>query len=175
MPPGMPDAERDPADLDVPSRHGPVLVAWSLVAVQAMLLLVLVLAPGRPDWSSAGPGVVARIGGLALSGLGLVGIVVAATSLGKGMTASPLPNEAAQLRTHGLYAVVRHPIYTFLLLFAAGRVLDSPSLVRALAFVALAVLLNAKARWEEARLTERFPDYADYAAATPRFIPRRPG
>ena len=30
----------------------------------------------------------------------------------------------------------------------------------------------AKARWEEARLAERFPDYPEYARRTGRFIPR---
>lgn len=94
-----------------------------------------------------------------------------ASSLGKGLTASPLPNAAAQLRTGGLYSRVRHPIYSGLLLLATGRVLASPSPVRLAALGGLTVLLARKARWEERHLVQRFPDYARYAEATPRFVP----
>jgi protein-S-isoprenylcysteine O-methyltransferase Ste14 len=33
-------------------------------------------------------------------------------------------------------------------------------------------LLTAKARWEEELLRRRYPGYDDYAARTPRFLPR---
>jgi aspartate aminotransferase-like enzyme len=39
----------------------------------------------------------------------------AAAALGQGLTASPVPSAAAQLRTTGVYAHVRHPIYSALL------------------------------------------------------------
>ncbi len=48
-------------------------------------------------------------------------MVVAATALGRGLTAAPLPNSHAELRTGGLYRFVRHPIYSGLLLFAVAR------------------------------------------------------
>ena len=51
---------------------------------------------------------------------GLAGMGVAGLGLGRGLTATPVPNRSAQLRTGGLYAWVRHPLYTALLVFAVG-------------------------------------------------------
>ena len=51
--------------------------------------------------------------------VGIVLMVVAGTALGRGLTAAPLPNSHAALRTDGLYRFVRHPIYTGLLLAVA--------------------------------------------------------
>ncbi len=103
--------------------------------------------------------------------LGLLVMVVAGLGLGRGLTAAPLPNEHAQLRTGGLYRFVRHPIYTGLLAFAAGEAARSGSWVVAGCALALVVLIGFKARWEEQRLAERFADYPAYAARTPRFVP----
>jgi protein-S-isoprenylcysteine O-methyltransferase Ste14 len=148
-------------------RHGR-LQADAFVAGQGLLLLALV-APGTSSpWRVPRP---VHRAGLGLSAVGLGGMLVAASSLGKGLTASPLPNAAAQLRTGGLYSRVRHPIYSGLLLLATGRVLASPSPVRLAALGGLTVLLARKARWEERHLVQRFPDYARYAEATPRFVP----
>jgi protein-S-isoprenylcysteine O-methyltransferase Ste14 len=36
------------------------------------------------------------------------------------------------------------------------------------------VFFDRKARWEEAQLRERYPDYAEYASRTPRFVPGWP-
>jgi len=99
--------------------------------------------------------------------------VLGATALGRGLTALPLPNAQAQLRTGGLYRWVRHPIYSGLLLTAASIAASSGSVPRAVAFALLVTLLTIKARWEEARLQRRFEGYAEYARRTPRFLPRR--
>ncbi len=146
------------------------LQADSFVAGQGLLLLALVAPSTSPLWRAPRP---VRRAGFGLSAVGLGGMLVAASSLGKGLTASPLPNAAAQLRTGGLYSRVRHPIYSGLLLFGAGRVVACSSPIRLGAWGALAVLLSRKARWEERHLVERFPDYARYADATPRFVPAR--
>ena len=44
-------------------------------------------------------------------------------------------------------------------------------MVTAIASVALIGWFVLKARWEEQHLARRYPDYADYAARTPRFVP----
>lgn len=150
----------------VPSRG---VIGWALVAGQVGLVAGLVLTPARDDWRVAVP---VRATGELLSAAGVVGMVAAGLGLGRGLTASPLPNRAALLRTDGLYAHVRHPMYSALLLFAAGRVVVSGSLVRAGLLVALFALLTGKARWEERLLTERFPEYPGYEAVVPRFVPR---
>jgi protein-S-isoprenylcysteine O-methyltransferase Ste14 len=142
--------------------------SWLLVAGQFVLLGLIVLAPGGHTWTV--PVVVARAAQGA-EAVGILLVVVAATSLGRGLTAAPLPNAHAVLRTGGLYRFVRHPIYTGLLLFALARSLDSGSPLTASACLLLVVLINAKARWEERHLAERFPGYRAYCARTPRFVP----
>jgi protein-S-isoprenylcysteine O-methyltransferase Ste14 len=147
---------------------GDRLTAWSLVTVQFVLLALVVLLPDRGDWSTP-TGLARAADGAAVAGI-LV-MVVAATSLGRGLTAAPLPNEHAQLRTRGLYGYVRHPIYSGLLLFAIARSLTHGSVWVAASCLLLIVLINVKARWEERHLATRFPDYPAYASHTPRFIP----
>lgn len=140
-----------------------------LVAGQAALLVALAALPGRRDWKLP-PAVRAAALLAAAAGAGVVGI--ASTSLGGGLTALPLPNEKAELRTGGLYRYVRHPIYTGVLAAAFARTVLLRNRWAVPVSAALAVLLSRKARFEEAHLRTRFPSYADYARTTPRFVPR---
>jgi protein-S-isoprenylcysteine O-methyltransferase Ste14 len=157
MPPHAPTRER--------------VLAWALVCAQLALIGAVVLWPGRrtwpvPVWLLAVSVALVLLGGLAA--------VVAAGALGPGLTASPLPNARARLRTSGPYAWVRHPIYTGLLVATAGLALASGRLARLTAWLLLVLLLWAKARWEERRLRARFPEYAAYTARTGRLVPRLP-
>lgn len=144
------------------------------MAGQLVLLALLVLLPGGDAWP-----VLAWLRVLSAAGVvvGLVVMVLAGTALGRGLTAVPLPNRHAVLRTGGLYRAVRHPIYTGLLLAAGSFTASSGSVLRLVAFAGLVGLLVGKARWEEERLARAFPGYEEYAARTPRFVPgwrRRP-
>ena len=155
-----------------PSAHPPSArerrTAWLLVLGQFVLLALVVLLPRGAAWTL--PIAIARAAQVA-AGVAIVLMIVAATALGRGLTAAPLPNSHAELRTGGLYRFVRHPIYSGLLLLAVALTLTSGSLWTASACAALVVLINAKARWEERHLARRFPGYAAYAARTPRFVP----
>ena len=142
--------------------------AWLLVAGQFVLLALIVLLGGGDDWSV--PAWLDAAGSVAMA-VGLVVMVVAAVGLGRGLTAAPLPNAHAQLRTGGLYRFVRHPIYSGLLLFVAAHTVVSGSAVQLALAVLLTTLIMVKTRWEERRLAERFPDYIAYASRTPRFVP----
>ena len=139
-----------------------------LVLGQFVLLAPIVLLPHGDDWIL--PAAVARTARVAVW-VGLVLMVLAATALGRGLTALPLPNVHAELRNGGLYRFVRHPIYSGLLLLAVALSLTSGSKWTAAACAALVVLINVKARWEERQLALRFTGYAGYAARTRRFIP----
>lgn len=150
-------------------RRGEQVVAWALVAVQLVLLVGLVVAPGArgwtvPWWLSVVAGVMVAAGGLAA--------LLGAAGLGAGLTASPLPAASATLRTTGVYGCVRHPIYSGLLLAGAGVVVFGGRPTRALVWVGLLVVLWGKSRFEERRLTARFPGYRAYAVRTPRLLPR---
>lgn len=148
-----------------------VRTARLLVAAQFALLALIALLPAGGGWPV--PWWLRVVAWTGVIG-GLVLMLVAGTALGRGLTAVPIPNARAELRTGGLYRLVRHPIYTGLLLAAGSYVVASGSAWRAAAFVGLVVLLTVKARWEEVRLTRRFAGYAAYAARTPRFVPGWP-
>jgi protein-S-isoprenylcysteine O-methyltransferase Ste14 len=102
---------------------------------------------------------------------GLAGIGVASLRLGSALTATPVPTERGSLTTGGLYRYVRHPIYTAVLGIVIGLVIRSGSVPSLAVGLATVGFFNVKARWEERRLAVAYPDYAAYAARTPRFIP----
>jgi protein-S-isoprenylcysteine O-methyltransferase Ste14 len=142
--------------------------ALGLVFAQFVLIAALVLLPAGSAWTV--PAWVEQACRLA-AWVGIVVMIIGATGLGRGLTALPLPNGRAQLRTGGLYRIVRHPIYTGLLLFAVASTVPSGNVLTAVTCALLMVLLNVKARWEERRLVQRFPDYRGYAERTGRFVP----
>ena len=155
--------EHRPADSDTRT-------ARLLVAGQFALIGILVLLPGRHDWPVPAALVVACA---VATVAGLLVMVIGAMGLGRGLTATPLPNAHAQLRTGGLYRYARHPIYSGLLLTMTSITVASGSVFRLLTLGVLVLLITVKARWEEKRLTRRFEGYASYAARTPRFVPVR--
>ena len=139
-----------------------------LVIVQFVLLIGLVVLPTGtlwpyPEWLAIGA-LILMLGGVMIVLFALVG-------LGKAATATPVPKDGAPLRTTGLYAVVRHPIYTGLLAAGLGLALRGGSLWHILVFVALVVLLSLKSRWEERMLAAVHAEYARYGATVGRFIP----
>jgi protein-S-isoprenylcysteine O-methyltransferase Ste14 len=80
--------------------------------------------------------------------------------------------EARGLVTTGPYSVVRHPVYLGEFGACAGLVLAAPS---GWNFAAAIVFISAQAirmRLEEAALTSEFSEYPEYAARTPRIVPR---
>ena len=104
----------------------------------------------------------------------LVGAGVAlagAMALGRNLTPFPKPSDSAQLVRHGIYAVIRHPLYTSVIAVALGWALVWQSWPALLVAVMLVPFFHAKARHEERWLREKFPDYADYERRVRRFIP----
>jgi protein-S-isoprenylcysteine O-methyltransferase Ste14 len=148
---------------------------WLFVAAQVVLLVALVVLPSGAAWPM--PGWLAAVR-LALVVGGLVVVVVAGLNLGRALTPTPVPNRDG-LRTDGLYRFVRHPIYSGVLLVVLGLTLGTRQWWGLALGLATVAFFTVKARWEEARLAETYPGYAEYAAATPRFVPRpwrsRPG
>ena len=160
---------QDPSGMNEPSaRSRRTVIAWSFVAVQAALLIAFATTPRRGDWVLTSAVDIAAVAVIAV-GLG-VGLW-AALKLGRGLTPSPLPNGAVGLVTRGPYRWVRHPMYTAVMMIAAGVAIRSGSVVVIAEGLALVVLFNIKARWEEQRLIEAFPAYRDYRASTSRFVP----
>jgi len=143
-------------------------IAWALLLVQLVLLAAVFLLPAGSAWvTPAWLSTCARV----LSAAGAVLVVAGVVNLGRAATPLPTPVADGALSSHGLYRWVRHPIYTGVIALAIGSAIPSGSVLIVAATVALIVWLQIKARWEERRLLQRYPDYEAYAARTPRFIP----
>lgn len=143
------------------------LHAWAFVAVQVALLGLLVFMP-----ADFGPSV-SRFGlvGTTFEWVGFLGIVFSAITIRSSLTVVPLPKEQGKLGTSGLYRYVRHPMYTSVLLLSLGIALLSGSVIKYALAACLCALFYFKSQYEERFLRQKYPDYAQYAKRTPRFIP----
>jgi protein-S-isoprenylcysteine O-methyltransferase Ste14 len=132
------------------------------VALQFALLGLAVLlgATDLSGWSEELRGGLRTIGVLVVSASTVVA-VLAAFGLGSSLTAMPAPVERGSLRTDGVYGVVRHPMYTSVLLATLGwALMTSPRVL--IPFALLAVVLDLKRQVEERWLAEVYPDYPAY-------------
>ncbi len=154
------DSNRDAERLNI--------VAWTFVAIQAVLLAGIVVGPRDETWHVDET---IRGGGLVLFALGVAIGLWAAARLGRGLTPSPLPNGQVELVTLGPYRWVRHPMYSAVMLIAAAIAIRAGSIAVVTQVIALVALFNVKARWEEGWLAATFSSYDAYMAATPRFVP----
>lgn len=145
---------------------------WLLVGVQGLLLLALVILPWRtlgsdgplPVWVSLLGVLIAMVG----VGLGLAGAVALSTAL----TPTPVPKPGESLRTSGVYAIVRHPLYTAVLTTAVGFTVAVGSWWQVAVCGCLAAFFGLKSRWEDALLAQRFgAEWQTYRRSTPAIIP----
>lgn len=178
---------------EIPGRDLLAASHRGMVAVVFLINAVLFLLRGPAVRRSAGLGtaLVTFVGAWTIIPLSLMpltwhpGWLLAATSIG--MTAAyafvvwalltlrrsfSIFPEARTLVRCGPYALVRHPLYAAYIvtyaLVALPRV--GPA---AIALVALGIAGEVlRARNEERVLASTFPEYATYAAGTPRFLPR---
>lgn len=82
------------------------------------------------------------------------------------------PGERTTLITGGLFAHVRHPIYSALVMLATGLALIEPNAVSLAAAAAFWLAVECQTRAiEDPYLRNTHDDFEDYAAQTGRFIP----
>jgi protein-S-isoprenylcysteine O-methyltransferase Ste14 len=152
------------------------LVSRLLHVVPLILALLLVAAPSIPGWVlcervlplAAWPFWV----GAVLTAGGLLFAVWARMHLGTNWSGTVTLKQDHELVTTGPYAIVRHPIYTGLLLALAGSALARGEL-RGLLAVGIAMLaLWRKLRLEERWMREQFgEDYDAYRRRVSALIP----
>lgn len=140
---------------------------WLLVALQFALLAAVVLLPRRPMSS------LTLALGVALMLLGLIVVALAFVRLGDALTPTPVPRAEAGLRTTGVYRLVRHPIYSGVLLVAAGITIAIGTWWTLAWFVVLVVFFLVKSRWEDRLLSIAYgDDWRQWAQRTGALLPR---
>ncbi len=142
------------------------------VAAQFALFGAIVVAPHLgprwPRWLAR----VARLLGAPLLPLGGWLLARGMADLGTAFTPFPKPLEDAPFVREGLYARMRHPIYTGAIALGLGWSLLTANTTRLLLATGLVALFDAKARREEVWLGRKFPEYARYRAEVSKLLPR---
>ncbi len=111
--------------------------------------------------------------GWALMGVGLLLGVAASASLGRSLTPYPKPLAAGSLTDRGPYRIVRHPIYSAVIIGMVGVAIRAGSWPGLALALGLVPLFYAKSTFEERHLMERYPGYRNYQQRVPRrLIPR---
>ena len=141
--------------------RAPVLLGMMLMMIPLPGLdqRIVPRGPQPPFW-----GVVLTAAGLAFAGW-------ARWHLGRNWSAEVSVKRDHALIRSGPYRLVRHPIYSGMVLALAGTALatgETRSFVGA-GLIGLGFILKLQA--EEARMRETFPEYADYCRRTARLIP----
>lgn len=146
--------------------RGPALRRARAPVAYLTCAAVLVPAVLKAPSEAASPAVM--IVGELIAVLGCAWMLVAALALGRCFGVLP---EARGLVTHGPYAFVRHPLYLGEFGAMAGLLIASPSPRNLAAGAAFVIAQFTRMHLEERALTREFPEYADYAARTPRLVP----
>lgn len=111
------------------------------------------------------------IAGVVLLSIGAGVALAGAVAIGRNLTPFPKPVEQATLVRHGVYRVIRHPLYTSVIAAALGWALVWGSWPAVVVAAILIPFFHAKARHEERWLRQKFPEYAAYEQQVPRFLP----
>ncbi|MGZ8940022.1 MAG: methyltransferase family protein [Limisphaerales bacterium] len=146
-------------------QRGGVWVILQSILMTAVVVLGVIF---HGDWTRLA--IIAMGAGLFLIGgyFGIAGVLI----LGRNRTPFPMPHQDFELVQHGIYAQVRHPLYTSVMLTSLGWALIWQSGPALIAAVILIPFFHAKASREEGWLRKQFPDYSNYECRVPRFIPR---
>jgi len=144
------------------------------VALQGLLFLAVVLLPIyrlpgtalTPPWLYVAWGIGGAIAlfALVLMGKGLL-------DLGQSLTPLPYPREDGTLVQSGVYSIVRHPIYSGVILATLGYAIAQQSLSHFAFAILFLLFFNAKSAREEAWLTEKYPDYPQYQQRVKKLLP----
>jgi protein-S-isoprenylcysteine O-methyltransferase Ste14 len=133
-------------------------------------IVIRVLRPGGPDGLVVHAAVVRAIGA-ALVVCGLATAVWARVALGRNWGMPMTEKDQPELVTSGPYRVVRHPIYSGIVLATIGTAL-AVSLGWLVVAAVMGVYFGYSATVEERTLTEHFPEeYPRYRARTKMLIP----
>lgn len=113
--------------------------------------------------------------GFVLSGVQIIGVLLGLWSVYVMKIGNfriiPIPVENGVLRVEGPYKLIRHPMYTSIILFTLPELLNHFTYGRLLIFSFLVICLIFKLTYEENKLKEKFPEYSDHMKRSKRLFP----
>ena len=111
--------------------------------------------------------------GLLACAAGLVGCLWAQLSMGASWRIGVAADQKTELVTHGIYAHVRNPIFSFMVVSAAGLCLLVPNALSVAALALTVVCVELQVRVVEEPYLRRVhgDSYAAYTAKVGRFVP----
>ena len=144
------------------------------VVVQMILFALIFFSPfvlaNSGHWPepwgmiSFGLGIILALAGTLLAFAGVV-------SLGSNLAAVPRPKDDASLVESGAFRIVRHPIYSGLILGAFGWGFLFQSWLTLLLALGLFIFFDIKSRREEQWLREKYAGYPAYQRRVRKLIP----
>jgi protein-S-isoprenylcysteine O-methyltransferase Ste14 len=145
---------------------GVLFVVAMVLGLAGPVLAVADVVPTEPPLA-------VQVSGLALALIGFAATLAAQTGMGESWRIGVDTGERTDLVTSGVFAHVRNPIFTAMVVAQLGIVLMVPTWVSALSVVALVVAVQLQVRAvEEPYLRAVHGDaYGDYSASTGRFVP----
>lgn len=87
------------------------------------------------------------------------------------LTALPMPKQGSKLCQSGPYRVMRHPMYSSLLLIMLAFLINDFNWWRVLSALLLCVVIFSKIKIEEKALLQKFDDYSLYTKKTWAIVP----
>lgn len=147
------------------------LAAWLLVlaflaGLVAPVLEIVGVDPliGSPWW---------RAGGLVVAGAGIALTFLAQMSMGSDWRIGIDTGEQTGLVTGGAFGVVRNPIFSAMLIAAAGLALAVPNAVSIAGFATIVIAIELQVRFVEEPHLRRIHGsaYGSYEARVGRFVP----
>jgi len=145
-----------------PSRR-PAREPVAFVACAGAIVSVVAIAPPTEQAPTA-----LLLAGEGLALAAVVWLLVSVLALGRCFGVLP---EARGLVTRGPYRLVRHPVYLGEIAACTGLLVGGFSAWNVGCFVVLCAAQWVRMGLEERALEATFPEYASYAARTPRLIP----
>ena len=109
--------------------------------------------------------------GIAISGLAITLFAISRFSLGKNYSPCYDSYMPRNLKTTGIYSLVRHPIYSSNILLMIGVFVSTGSLIIAANTIILFTYYVLSAFIEERAIIKKFPKYKSYKSRTGMFIP----
>ena len=144
------------------------------VVFQMVLFVLILIGPGGIDLHPELPvfwRVLTVVIGFVLGAIGLLLALAGVFSLGDNLSVLPHPKDGAQMVESGPYRLVRHPIYSGLIIGAIGWAVLNVSLLTLVYALALLVFFDIKSRREERYLARKFAGYPAYRSRVHKLIP----